>query len=138
MEQNPTQSSNPSPEQHQAVPSRPRKPTDGDNYLRMTAAWITISLTSLFVLFLLWRIGKVTIEQRIWIPIVQSQFPAVIGLPTAAAAALFIVLSLRVASGPIEVELPNLKLKGAAAPIIFWIVCYSVIVTSIKLLWLPK
>jgi hypothetical protein len=52
-----------------------------------------------------------------------------------AIAALFIVLVLRIAAGPIEVELGPLKFRGAAAPVVFWLICFVAIALMIKLLW---
>jgi hypothetical protein len=53
-------------------------------------------------------------------------------------AALFLVLVLRMAAGPIEVKMGGLEFKGAAAPIVFWLICFLAIAISIKSLWIPN
>ena len=65
----------------------------------------------------------------------QKHFAAVIGLPMAAIASLFIVLVLEYVSGQIEFEIQGVKFKGGAGQIVFWIFCFLSIVLSIKLLW---
>ena len=41
------------------------------------------------------------------------------------------------AAGPLEFEIAGVKLKGAAAPVTFWILCFLSGVIAIKLLWQP-
>ena len=98
-------------------------------------AWLAVIATALFAAavfaIVLWRGFK----DQAWLTVAQKQFAAVIGLPTAAIAALFIVLVLRIAAGPIEVELGPLKFKGAAAPVVFWLISFVAIAMMIKLLW---
>ena len=62
-------------------------------------------------------------------------YPAVIGLPSAAGAALFVVLVLRAAAGPIEFEVLGLKFRGASGPVVLWIPCFLAIVVGILTLW---
>ncbi|MEA3273990.1 MAG: hypothetical protein U9Q81_01540 [Pseudomonadota bacterium] len=57
------------------------------------------------------------------------------GLPYAAVLALYLVLVLESTRGPIEFEGLTLKFKGAAGPIILWVIVFLSIVVSIKLLW---
>jgi hypothetical protein len=93
---------------------------------------IVLFAVLLFVLFLQ------RAQEKAWLPIAQKQFGAVIGLPMAAIAALFVVLVLGLASGPIEVEFGSFKFKGAAAPIVFWVLCFLAIAGAIKLLWISS
>jgi hypothetical protein len=98
-------------------------------------AWLAVVGTaflgvSAFAL-VLWR----GFRDQAWLSIAQQHFAAAIGLPMSAIAALFIVLVLRLASGSIEVELGPLKFKGAAAPVVFWLICFIAIALMIKLLW---
>lgn len=80
---------------------------------------------------ILWRDYK----EGVWYEIAKQHFPAVIGLPMAAVASLFVVLVLRISSGPIEFEGAGFKFRGAAAPIVFWLFCFLGIAAAIKLLW---
>jgi hypothetical protein len=110
---------------------------DHDERLRRVMAWTAVVLIAFFTVavfsLLLWR----GLQERAWLSIAQKQFAAVIGLPMSAIASLFVVLVLRIAAGPIEVEVGSFKFKGAAAPIVFWLLCFLSIATAIKLLWLP-
>jgi hypothetical protein len=60
---------------------------------------------------------------------------AMLGLPLIAIAALCLVLILRSTSGPIEFEALGLKFKGAAGPIIMWVITFLAMVVAVKLLW---
>jgi hypothetical protein len=98
-------------------------------------AWLAVFATALLAAaaftLVLWR----GFTDQAWLTIAQQHFAAVIGLPMSAIAALFIVLVLRIAAGPIEVELGPLKFRGAAAPVVFWLICFVAIALMIKLLW---
>ena len=65
----------------------------------------------------------------------KKHFAAVIGLPSAALAALFVVAILEVTTGTIEFEGFGFKFRGASGPIILWVICFLSIAASIKLLW---
>jgi hypothetical protein len=112
-----------------------RPSPSSEDRLRIVMAWLAVVGTaflgvSAFTL-VLWR----GFRDQAWVSTAQQHFAAVIGLPMSAIAALFIVLVLRIASGPIEVELGPLKFKGAAAPVVFWLICFIAIALMIKLLW---
>jgi hypothetical protein len=91
---------------------------------------VTIFSIAIFSL-ILWRDYK----EGVWYEVAKQHFAAVIGLPMAAVASLFVVLVLRISSGPIEFEGASFKFKGAAAPIVFWLFCFLGIAAAIKLLW---
>ena len=65
---------------------------------------------------------------------IKSQF--LVGLPMAGLASLFVTLILKISAGDLAFEIAGLKFKGAAAPIVFWIICFLSITISIKMLWL--
>ena len=56
-------------------------------------------------------------------------------MPMAGLAALFITLVLRMSHGPLEFGVGGLRFKGGAAPIVFWVLCFMAMTTSIKMLW---
>jgi hypothetical protein len=62
-------------------------------------------------------------------------FAATIMLPSAALAALCIVIILEGTAGPIQIEGLGFKFKGAAGPIVFWIFCFLAITYAVHLLW---
>lgn len=65
-----------------------------------------------------------------------AQIPATIGLPSAALAALCLVMVLENTSGPIEFEGLGFKFKGASGPIILWCIVFLCMAAAIKLVWL--
>ena len=65
----------------------------------------------------------------------QEQFAVTVSLPFAAVVALFVVLLLQFSSGPIEFEALGFKFKGAAGPIVLWVLCLLALVAAIKVLW---
>ena len=102
---------------------------------RSVAVWVLLVMMviicgSVFIGFA--RSAKI---EEFWIPIAKEHFSAIVGLPMAALAALCIVLVLRISSGPLEFEGWGLKFKGAAAPIVFWLLCFLAMAGAIKLLW---
>jgi hypothetical protein len=70
-----------------------------------------------------------------WNEIVDRHFPVTVGLPCAALAAMFIVLVLKTVAGRIEVKIIGFEFKGAAGPIIMWILSFLAIVLAINTLW---
>lgn len=64
-----------------------------------------------------------------------AHFAATIGLPSAALAALCIVVFLESSSGPIEFEGVGFRFKGASGPIVLWILVFLSIAGAIKLLF---
>lgn len=118
------------------MPENSERPTpSSEDRLRTVMAWAAVVGTALLgasaFTLVLWR----GFRDQAWVSTAQQHFAAVIGLPMSAIAALFIVLVLRIASGPIEVEVGPLKFKGAAAPVVFWLICFVAIALMIKLLW---
>lgn len=67
--------------------------------------------------------------------VLQAHYAATLGVPMSAAAALCIVLLLETAAGPIEIETPWLKFRGAAAPIVLWVCCFLAMTFALGWLW---
>lgn len=57
-------------------------------------------------------------------------------LPYGAFFAYFLVVTLEHARGPIEAEFVGLKFKGAAGPIVFWLLTFLALLLALKLLWI--
>jgi len=70
-----------------------------------------------------------------WKPTTMTHIPTIIGLPFAALASLLLVLVLRTVSGNIEVKLLGFEFKGAAGPLIMWILCFLAITLAITKTW---
>jgi hypothetical protein len=112
------------------------KAVSHEGHLRLVMSWISVVLVTVTAIASMWKIITLGYQQHVWLDILRKQFAAVIGLPAAALVALFLVLVLRMADGPIETEIGGLKFKGAAAPIVFWLLCFLSIAVAIKLLWI--
>ena len=76
-------------------------------------------------------------DDRVLSDLVVRNFPAIIGLPFAFLAAFIVVALFRQTDGEIEFTAIGIHLKGAAGPIVLWIVCFLSISDSISLLWQP-
>jgi hypothetical protein len=70
--------------------------------------------------------------------VLQQHYAATLGVPMSAVAALCIVLLLETAAGPIEIETPWLKFRGAAAPVILWVLCFLAMTFALSWLWEKK
>ena len=77
----------------------------------------------------------IVITSGVWLEIVKKHFAAVLGLPGAALTAFFVVLLFSKVAGPIEVELLGMKFRGAATPVIFWIITFLAITLGVSLTW---
>jgi len=73
--------------------------------------------------------------QGFWLELALNHFPAVIGLPAAAAASFVVVLLLRNTEGPIEFEGLGFKFKGASGPVVLWVFVFLAIAAAIRMLW---
>jgi hypothetical protein len=74
-------------------------------------------------------------DQSWFLSVLQKQYAATLGVPMSAAAARSIVLLLETAAGPIEIETTWLKFRGAAAPVILWILCFLAMTFALSWLW---
>ena len=103
--------------------------------VRIVAHWIILLggciLGAAFLTFSTWNIWNDEGMRKV----VQEHFAAVIGLPACAIAALCVVLFLEGTAGPIEIEGWGFKFKGAAGPLIFWVICFSAMAGAVKLIW---
>ncbi len=114
---------------------RPQNTTDYEAQFRKVAVWILLAMTVLICASVFYAFVRYSQTDQFWIPIAKEHFSAIVGLPMAALASLCIVLVLRISSGPLEFEGWGLKFKGAAAPIVFWLLCFLAIAASIRMLW---
>jgi hypothetical protein len=73
-----------------------------------------------------------------WMRTIVTEHPAAtIGLPICAVIASCIVLLLNATSGPIEFEIPGVKLKGGSGPAVIWVITFLAISYAMKMLWKP-
>jgi hypothetical protein len=95
-------------------------------------SWLLLPGTALLGLGAIWSVsvGPQPV-QKLFI----DHFRAVVGLPGAAVAALFINMLLEQTHGQIEFEGLGFKFRGASGPVVLWVLCYLAIVASIRLVW---
>jgi len=68
-------------------------------------------------------------------PLIHEHFPATVGLPMEAALAFLVVLLLPQAYGEVEFKAFDLSFKGAAGPVVPWLLCFPGIAVAVKALW---
>jgi hypothetical protein len=112
-----------------------------DIKLRKIARWGTVLgtlvLGGFLSTFLLIQTFKPINPNTNWlITQLNQHFAATIGIPLSALLAFCIVTLLRATTGPIEIGSEFIKFRGASGPIIFWILCFIVIIIGVKLLWM--
>jgi hypothetical protein len=64
-----------------------------------------------------------------------DRFRAIVGLPAAGVFAFLIVATFESTSGQIEFEAIGLRFRGAAGPILMWVITFLSIALAIHLLW---
>jgi hypothetical protein len=64
-----------------------------------------------------------------------QHYVAIVGLPTAAMAAFMLIFLFRQTSGPIELEGLGFKFKGAAGPIVLWMLAFLAMALALKVTW---
>jgi len=91
--------------------------------LRKATGWAAIIVAGLFAsaFFVMTLMGA---YHGLWVQVATEHVPSIIGLPCAAAASVVLVLLLRTVAGNIEIKVLGLEFKGAAGPIIMWILCF--------------
>ena len=103
--------------------------------LRKTAHWIVLIGATVFGGTFIYGGAISMLRDPSLYQLALQHFPAVVGLPSAAIASLCIVVVLEGTAGPVEFETLGLKFKGAAGPIVFWVLCFLAITAAIHLLW---
>ena len=110
-------------------------PSRSEAKLRLVFGWVIVAVVSLFSIVAMVLMIRKGFYSTFYSDIAREHFAATVGLPMAAVAALFIVLVLRVTSGPLEFEGIGFKFRGASGPIVLWLMCFLGITAAIKWLW---
>ena len=104
--------------------------------LQLIASTVIVGVLTVFGCYLLYALTQFHKSPGdFWQKLVTDQFPVLVALPLAGLGSLFLTLVLRISAGPMEFEAASVKFKGAAAPIVFWVLCFLCCVLAIKLLW---
>jgi hypothetical protein len=69
------------------------------------------------------------------IEMLKNHYPAIVGLPAAAAGAFVLVTLFRQVAGVITLKIPGFSLEGAAGPILLWAICFLAMAFAIKMIW---
>jgi hypothetical protein len=67
--------------------------------------------------------------------VIEKHYAAIIGLQGCAGLSLIIVALFRQREGPIELEGPGFKAKGATGPVLLWVICFLSIAWTTKEMW---
>ncbi|MFG6489611.1 hypothetical protein ACG04R_23245 [Roseateles sp. BYS78W] len=98
--------------------------------------WILVTglvLLLLPIAFLGW--WCITYRCNFFTGIIMQNYEIFFVLPYGAVFAYFLVVTLESSRGKIEVEFGGLKFKGAAAPIVFWILIFLALILAMKAFW---
>jgi len=106
-----------------------------DIWLRVLSRWAVLGAAVVFgATFFTFAVYAMVREH--WVEeIAKEHFAATIGLPSAALGSLLLVTILEISAGQIELKGFGVEFKGAAGPIIMWVLCFLAIAAAIKLLW---
>jgi hypothetical protein len=103
---------------------------------RRTAQWLAVAGISVGAVVALFSILYAYLsDYALFKNVLAEHVRAVVGIPMAAVSSFCVVIVLENRSGRIELELAGLKFKGAAGPVILWMLGFFVFTASIRLLW---
>jgi hypothetical protein len=106
--------------------------------MRQAVNVLVIAGTVAFTSLLLVSAATWAITQPQWILVLlASHFPAMVGLPLAAMAALVIVIILEARFEHVEMRLFGgfLEFSGASGPILLWAFCFATMAAALALIW---
>jgi hypothetical protein len=121
------------------APAQALSARDDSESIRRVFSWVIVTGAAVFSLLsivVLVRAGfREGLHANLYFSVIRDHFVAVVGLPMAAVAALFIVLVLRSTDGPLEFEALGITFRGGSGPVVLWLVCFLGIVVALKLIW---
>jgi hypothetical protein len=124
-----------SPRVQTAEANPSREDSDQERWFHSVFSATFILVSVIVVALLFFGLVAVQFGRGYWLRVALNHFPAVLGLPGAAAGALVVVLLLRNTEGPIEFSGLGFSFKGASGPVVLWVLCFLAIVAGIRLLW---
>ncbi len=60
------------------------------------------------------------------------------GIPLSALFSFYLVVTLEITRGDIDIEFATLKFKGASGPLIFWVITFLTLTGAMKMFWVGK
>jgi hypothetical protein len=110
-----------------------------DTRLRILSSWGAVTASALLLLyfcgFLVYHTVYPTAAEGWFLTLINAHFAATLGVPLCGIAAACVVLVLKSASGPIQFEVLGFKLRGAAGPVVLWVLCFLVMIAALHMLW---
>lgn len=111
-----------------------------DWWFRRISQWFVVGGTAtaglFFLSFLVWHTIHPVPAAGWMVTVLNDHYAATIGVPLSAITAFCVVTLLHVISkGDIEFSFLGFTLKGAAGPVILWIMCFLAVVLGFELLW---
>ncbi len=103
--------------------------------LRVVVSILLVASAAIIGGVMLYAAARDILGSAAWLQIARDHFAATIGLPSAAFAAIFVVIFLEVKSGRVEFEMWGLKFKGASGEVVLFVFVFTAIAGAIKLLW---
>jgi hypothetical protein len=103
--------------------------------LRRTVAVLVLIAASVLGGVFVFASARRILESGAWIKIAQEHFAAVIGLPAAALASLFVVIFLEAKSGRIRFEALGFKFDGASGEVVLFVLVFLAFSSAIRMLW---
>lgn len=102
-----------------------RIPSHADPVLA-TAKWLVLIANALFMVsFFAWFSFHIWSDSSWLIELAKNHYPAVVGLPFAAAGALGVVILVEMTHGEIEFNALGFSFKGTAGQAILWLRAFS-------------
>jgi hypothetical protein len=104
---------------------------------RRIIVWAAVAATACFASVGVYPIGRAYLENQPWVDkMLQQHFAATAGLPCIAALAFLIVITFEARYEAIEMEFFGImKFKGAAGPIVLWVLCVITMACCVRMLW---
>jgi len=97
-----------------------------------TAVWATF----FFAFLVIGAIFPQLIPDSWFLKMVQAHPSGTLGIAMGAITSFSVVALLDVfARDPIEIRLWKFELKGAAGPVVLWVICFLAFVTGVEILW---
>lgn len=112
-------------------------PSPFTNRQETALTWLILILivATLTALIATWLVLIVNSLDAVRTELLPQHFIAIVALPAAGAASFILIFIFRQTSGPVEIEGFSIKFKGAAGPLILWIMCFLAMAGAIKMVW---
>lgn len=118
-----------------------REAAAGPNRFKLFATWGLVLGTAVWTMFFFgYLVVSMTLPDLIpeswFLSMLKERPSATLGIAMASISAFSVVAVLDVLSrDPIEIKFLGFELKGAAGPVVLWVVCFFAVVLAMQALW---